>query len=74
MAECLSGRYGGEHYGVPMLKSWRIRRLALLGLSHNEIVVRVGVSRPQIHGVLYGIRAEVAASRRIADERQMDLF
>lgn len=74
LAQCLSDRYGGEHYAVPMLKSWRIRKLALQGLSHNEIVVRVGVSRPQIHSVLYGIRAAVAARRQIVDERQLPLF
>lgn len=74
LAQCLSNRYGGDHYAVPMLKSWRIRKLAMMGLSHNDIVVRVGVSRPQIHGVLYGIRDALASRRRIVDERQMALF
>lgn len=74
LAQCLSDRYGGEHYAVPMLKSWRIRKLAMMGLSHNDIVVRVGVSRPQIHSVLYGIRAALSSRRRIVDERQLPLF
>lgn len=73
LAQCLSNRYGGEHYAVPMLKSWRIRRLAMMGLSHNDIVVRVGVSRPQIHSVLYGIRVALSSRRQIVDERQLPL-
>lgn len=74
LAACLSSRYGGDQYGVPMLRSWRVRKLALAGLSHNEIAVRVGVTRRQIINILYNIRDDIERSRRIVDDRQLNLF
>lgn len=74
LAECLSDRWGGTHYSVPMLKAWRVRRLALLGFSYNEICARTGVSRCRINAALRGISGAVRASRIVPDERQLSLF
>lgn len=73
-ARCLAERFGGDQYQVPMLKVWRVRRLALMGYSHNDIVVRVGVSRAMIHSVLYSLQDAVRAARMVPDERQLNLF
>ncbi|QHI96025.1 hypothetical protein GT348_07075 [Aristophania vespae] len=70
LARCLSERYGGEQWQVPMLKAWRVRKLALKGLSNNEIIARVGVGRSYIKNVLHNIRADIRPARAVCDERQ----
>lgn len=74
LATCLSRRWGGSQYSVPLVRQWRVRRLALAGFSHNDIAVRVGLTRRQIVNILYNIRDSVASNRRLVDERQFSLF
>ncbi|MXV35820.1 MULTISPECIES: hypothetical protein [unclassified Saccharibacter] len=74
VARCLSEHFGGEKYQVPMLKAWRVRRLALMGYSYNDIVVRVGVSHATLHNFLFTLQDAVRAARIVPDERQLSLF
>lgn len=75
LARCLAEHRGGEQYIVPMLKAWRVRKLALQGYSNNDISSRVGVGRAYVFQVLRGVQNEVKRARAAAvDDRQLSLF